>query len=457
MVDSLDQQFRQTLHPQPSKKIGRCHPVVTARHRNHIHTLGLSEGNIGCECFLGDYPNSEFPFFRGYKPEDDRGGSRRTKMTMNCHALSSTCSLLWFSIVGIFLYRDVRSFQNLPLGRRPSVMTTPTTTSYRIISIVNDSPFSSTMISFQTSHSEDVDLEFQSDDAYDDADDDDDNNRSSEKEEKEEDDNEDIDTSFIDPKFVARNKRWVIVVDDEESIRMAVGDFLYDQGFQVTACADVDSMLQLSSSTSSTETTNDGQLLVPLPRIPDCIVSDIRMPGGKDGIELLRMIRSDPLWETVPVVLLTAKGLSKDRIQGYKAGADAYLPKPFDPEELLSIVDNLILRRQQMMSGQQNKKKGGGGGNLLEIKEDIVRIKEIMKRNSINVVKKTNVYLTNKERDVLEFLCQGWTNSEIADELNANLSDINRIVQTLRTKSNSRNRTELVRWAITTGYVSPRS
>lgn len=247
--------------------------------------------------------------------------------------------------------------------------------------------------------------------------------------------------SILDPKFVSRNKRWVIVVDDEEPIRIAVGDFLYDQGFQVTACASADSMLEVCGTLDRASPGSDG-----LPKVPDCIVSDIRMPG-KDGIELLGLIRSDPILATVPVVLLTAKAMANDRVQGYRAGADAYLPKPFDPDELLSIIDNVILRRQQM-SGQ--------GGTLLQLKDDITKIKEIMRRNSANVVKKTDIYLTNKERDVLELLCQGFTNSEIADERKSSVFDINMIVQRLRNKTGSRNRTELVRWAISTGYVSPR-
>lgn len=56
--------------------------------------------------------------------------------------------------------------------------------------------------------------------------------------------------------------------------------------------------------------------------------------------------------ERVPVVLLTAKGFTKDRIEGYQGGADTYLTKPFDPDELLDIVNILILRRQQMAEAQ---------------------------------------------------------------------------------------------------------
>lgn len=250
------------------------------------------------------------------------------------------------------------------------------------------------------------------------------------------------DTEYFlqDPKFVERNKRWVVVVDDEESIRMAVGDFLYDVGYQVTACANADSMLDLLTPL---EDSVDGEL----ESVPDAIISDIRMPG-RDGIELLGLIRADPRLARVPVVLLTAKGMAQDRVQGYKAGADVYLPKPFDPDELLSIVDNLISRQQQM-SGEK--------GELMELKDDIDKIKQIMKRNSANVVKRTDIYLTDMEREVLELLCQGLTNSEIAGKRNVGIIRINKVIQKLYSRTSTRNRTELVRWAITTGYISPRS
>ncbi len=170
------------------------------------------------------------------------------------------------------------------------------------------------------------------------------------------------------------------------------------------------------------------------------------MPG-KDGIELLGLIRSDPRLVRVPIVLLTAKAMAQDRVQGYKAGADVYLPKPFDPDELLSIVDNLILRRQQM---------SGKVGGLMDLKDDMEKIKQIMKRNSANVVKKTNVFLTDMERDVLELLCKGFTNSEIAEQRDVSIIGINRVIQNIYTKTETRNRTELVRWAISTGYVPTR-
>jgi DNA-binding NarL/FixJ family response regulator len=140
--------------------------------------------------------------------------------------------------------------------------------------------------------------------------------------------------------------------------------------------------------------------------------------------------------------------MAQDRIEGYKAGADAYLPKPFDPYELLSIIDNIIQRRQQM---------SGKHGNLMDLKQDMENIKQTMRRTSANMVKKTDVYLTNVERDVLELICKGYTNAEIAEERGVGIIGINRMIQKLYLETQTRTRTELVRWAITTGYVPARS
>jgi len=245
------------------------------------------------------------------------------------------------------------------------------------------------------------------------------------------------DDPIQDPKFMERSKYWIVLVDDEEAIRLSVGDFLYDSGYQVTACADADALLEVCQKPRK-----PGEL----PATPAAIISDVRMPG-KDGIELTACIRADQRLQRVPVILLTAKAMTQDRIAGYRAGADFYLPKPFNPDELLSILDNAILRRKQMQ---------GDGGSLVDLQEDMANIKQLMKQNGANLVKKTNVYLTPMEREVLDLLCKGFTNQEIATERGVNVAGVIRTIQRLFSKTVSQTRTELVRWAIQTGYVAPR-
>ena len=98
----------------------------------------------------------------------------------------------------------------------------------------------------------------------------------------------------------------------------------------------------------------------------------------------------------------------------------------------------------------------GKKGGLMDLKEEMETIKQIMKRNAKSVVKKTDVFLTDMERDVLEMVCKGYTNAEIADERQVGKISINKVIQKLYSRTNTASRTELVRWAITTGYVSPR-
>lgn len=272
-------------------------------------------------------------------------------------------------------------------------------------------------------------------------------------------DSEQQQTSFVNKmrnaKFLERNKHWVVLVDDEEAIRLAVGDYLYDQGYQVTACADADAFLDIcqrgladagdGSAAAAAESENAKSGSMPI-RVPDLIVSDVRMPG-KNGLELLSLIRADHRLSRVPVILLTAKGLAADRVAGYKAGANVYLPKPFEPQELLSIIDNSIQRRKQMTSQK---------GSLVDLKQEMNSIKEIMKRNAETVVQKTNVYLTLVEREVLEMICKGYTNQEIATERGVKVMGVTRVIQKLYDVTKTETRTELVRWAYKTGYVSKR-
>jgi len=243
-----------------------------------------------------------------------------------------------------------------------------------------------------------------------------------------------------DDLFFDRSKRWVVVVDDEEAIRKAVGSYLFDQGYQVTACADVDTALKVCLSHFSDESSSLS--------IPDCIVSDIRMPG-KDGLEFLSIIRSEERLIEVPVILLTAKGMTKDRVAGFKAGADAYLPKPFDPEELLSIVDNLIARHRAL---------SGDSVKVDDLKNDLDEIKYLLlERGGGGVgggwVEATSVFLTPDERDVLVLLCKGSMNREIADELFTSTRRVEQHLTSMFRKTKCSNRTELVRWAVSTGHV----
>lgn len=115
----------------------------------------------------------------------------------------------------------------------------------------------------------------------------------------------------------------ILIVDDDERIRGLLQKYLMQKGFWVSAARDAKHARSILSGLEF-----------------DLIIMDVMMPG-EDGISLTKALRASI---ATPILLLTAKGETEDRIAGLEAGADDYLSKPFDPKELLLRV-NAILRR----------------------------------------------------------------------------------------------------------------
>ena len=127
----------------------------------------------------------------------------------------------------------------------------------------------------------------------------------------------------------------LLIVDDDERIRTLLQKFLMRHGFLVTAARDAAHARRILSGLDF-----------------DLIVLDVMMPG-EDGLSLTRSLRET---RTTPILLLTAKGETGNRIDGLEAGADDYLPKPFEPKELLLRI-NAILRRMPEADPQENAPK----------------------------------------------------------------------------------------------------
>jgi CheY-like chemotaxis protein len=75
---------------------------------------------------------------------------------------------------------------------------------------------------------------------------------------------------------------------------------------------------------------------------PDLILLDVMMPGGLDGFQVCEQIKADPALKHTPVVILTARSQQRDRQAGERAGADAFLAKPFSPLQLVETVSSMV-------------------------------------------------------------------------------------------------------------------
>jgi len=118
-------------------------------------------------------------------------------------------------------------------------------------------------------------------------------------------------------------KKRILVVEDDEALGWMLGDNLTFEGFDVRRAA-------------------DGNLALSVARefAPDLVILDVMLPG-RDGFELIGLLRQGG---PVPIIMLTARGQKIDKLKGLKLGADDYVTKPFDVEELMARVHNVLRR-----------------------------------------------------------------------------------------------------------------
>jgi len=134
----------------------------------------------------------------------------------------------------------------------------------------------------------------------------------------------------------------VLVVDDDEILRAGICDLLDLAGYQVVAAVDGSDALRLLES---------------MPKPPAIIVSDIRMPR-MDGYQFLEAVRQRPEWISIPFIFLSAKGEKEDIHLGRLRGADDYVPKPFDFQDLLVAIQASLSRHQELYAIQEARLDG---------------------------------------------------------------------------------------------------
>ncbi len=147
----------------------------------------------------------------------------------------------------------------------------------------------------------------------------------------------------------------ILIIEDEKDIVDLLEYHLKQSGFSVTSALDGSTGLERARKKS-----------------PNLIILDLMLPG-MDGKDICRSLRSNPLTQSIPILMLTAKAEETDRLIGFELGADDYVTKPFSPKELVLRV-KAILRRREV--DQESEKTIRVGDLLIDIDRHDVSIKK---------------------------------------------------------------------------------
>jgi DNA-binding NarL/FixJ family response regulator len=200
----------------------------------------------------------------------------------------------------------------------------------------------------------------------------------------------------------------LLVVDDEPNLLRAVAACLKAEGYEVsTARSGYEALMHLAQS------------------VPDLIISDIRMPG-MDGYKLARQLRASQRTALVPIVFLTAKDDTADRIEGFRAGIDAYLTKPFEPDELIAVVRGILARVERTHS----------------------QIARLVSSSHAEEAAIQDEALTDAEKRVALAVSRGLSNKEIAAKLDISVRTVEHHISHILDKKGFTNRVEIARYIL---------
>jgi len=209
----------------------------------------------------------------------------------------------------------------------------------------------------------------------------------------------------------------ILILDDEEKHVGAIIQYLISHGFKAFGATNGKEALSIIKK-----------------KAPDLIIVDIMMPEI-DGYTFIKRLQKDYKFKTLPFIFLTAKGMTHDRIKGYELGCSGYIPKPFDPDELIAIINNILIRKKEKITEL----------NLLlneikNLREDL----EFHYTLSTKVRKQLN--LTKKEGIILKYVLEGLKNKDIAEKLNLSLRSVEKYITKLLSKTNTKTRIELINY-----------
>lgn len=202
--------------------------------------------------------------------------------------------------------------------------------------------------------------------------------------------------------------RRLLIVDDEPNLLRAVAVCLRGEGYEVdTARSGAEALVRVAQ------------------RLPDLIVSDIRMPR-MDGYAFARQLRANPRTDLIPIVFLTAKDESSERIAGIRSGVDAYLTKPFEPDELIAVIENILAR----------------------VERTHAEIARLIGSNTHEHITFIDEELTEAEQRIAAAVASGLSNKDIASELGISVRTVENHISHILAKKNFDNRVEIARYVL---------
>nr|YP_010835372.1 hypothetical protein ycf29 [Cryptomonas gyropyrenoidosa]WFQ83047.1 hypothetical protein ycf29 [Cryptomonas gyropyrenoidosa] len=163
--------------------------------------------------------------------------------------------------------------------------------------------------------------------------------------------------------------------------------------------------------------------------IPDCVVMD-NLPNVDTHYPFIFFMRKSEKFRHIPVIFLTAKGLTEDRIYGYSLGCTMYISKPFDPRELEYMIKNIVMSKNIWMEYLLS--------NYILIQESITEIKKKFK-----IISCLSIRLTCQEELILRRILFGYKIKEVARDLNVTKRNVERYISRLLDKTQTKTVSQL--------------
>lgn len=199
----------------------------------------------------------------------------------------------------------------------------------------------------------------------------------------------------------------ILLVDDDKNLCDLLSRYLFSYNFSVQSVHNIRHALVVMNHEK-----------------PDIVISDIMM-SDLDGHDLIKLLSLNDDLACTPVVFVTAKGMTYDRIKGYNSGCYGYLTKPFDPQELVAIINSVLAHIELLTKSSISLCHSS--------------------KNDVSRTFHSDFYFTAREESILDLLLKGYMNKEIALSLNIGIRNVEKYVTRLLHKTNARNRVDLIK------------